>query len=454
MDEKMMNVNELSSYVNASDWMKTNEYFFDDITGDDWEAFKLSVREQGIIEPVLITQASKRIISGHQRVRAAKELGINEIPVRYADEKVQHIVKGENGQDKYEDDEDKILLCLLETNLKQRGNGNPNPVKMGRCIKELERLYGIQNGNNQYGRVPNNAEGTLTQAGLAERMGMSVDTLGNYKKLAEMPGEVGNAICAGLLTQTTALKGLRKLPLEEQRNVVERLVTLDKERTAEKKKPFTGTEVKKVIDEMHGVENTDNKPVIIDKPESVKTYTEKLPLANLQNVTQESNDPDGEELANLREKLKEAESQRLEAAAQAAKVASENEILKTNYQNIQKQMEMLLKGISDKLQAFGLTFDDDGNIVRMDAEEENPEGVDEQGVFDKEEISEMTPNWMKSRPANEANRLKRIHDNYKLLTPEGRQNIKDAMNGKTVDELDSTDVDVLYKIYMDELKMA
>lgn len=32
-------------------------------------------------------------------------------------------------------------------NLRQRGIGNPNPVKLGRCIKELERIYDIHQGN-------------------------------------------------------------------------------------------------------------------------------------------------------------------------------------------------------------------------------------------------------------------------------------------------------------------
>lgn len=40
--------------------------------------------------------------------------------------------------------DDKILKDLIETNIRQRGIGNPNPVKLGRCIRELERIYGIR----------------------------------------------------------------------------------------------------------------------------------------------------------------------------------------------------------------------------------------------------------------------------------------------------------------------
>lgn len=50
--------------------------------------------------------------------------------------------------------------------------------KIGLRIKELERLYGIEFGNNQYS-LPNNS--VSTQSDLAAQMGMSVDTLQNYK---------------------------------------------------------------------------------------------------------------------------------------------------------------------------------------------------------------------------------------------------------------------------------
>ena len=50
-----------------------NNEFFDDITGDSWKAFLESIESSGIIEPIVVTQ-NMVIVSGHQRVRAAKEL--------------------------------------------------------------------------------------------------------------------------------------------------------------------------------------------------------------------------------------------------------------------------------------------------------------------------------------------------------------------------------------------
>ena len=60
----------------------------------------------------------------------------------------------------------------------------------------MERLYGIRNGSanekgdNRIGE-PNNSEAPKkTQCDLATQMGMSVDTLQNYKMLAEMIPEL------------------------------------------------------------------------------------------------------------------------------------------------------------------------------------------------------------------------------------------------------------------------
>lgn len=43
------------------------------MTGDAWEAFKESIKTSGIIEPIVVTK-DMIIVSGHQRVRAAKNL--------------------------------------------------------------------------------------------------------------------------------------------------------------------------------------------------------------------------------------------------------------------------------------------------------------------------------------------------------------------------------------------
>lgn len=79
------------------------------------------------------------------------------------------------------------LQSIPKSLIRQRGIGNTNPVKFGRCIKELERIYGIKNGGdrgNQYKEAEPQIAELPTQSDLASQFGMSVDTLKRYKDLA------------------------------------------------------------------------------------------------------------------------------------------------------------------------------------------------------------------------------------------------------------------------------
>ncbi len=182
-----------------------NGYFFDDITGENWEEFLESVKTSGVIEPLVITQNCV-IVSGHQRVRACKELGLDKVLVDMRN---------------YES-EDKLLKDLIETNIRQRGIGNPNAVKLGRCIKELERIYGIKLGNNQHSE--GSAIGTkLTENDLAKEFGICMDTLKRAKKLADLPEELQQMVEEGNITASTASRVIARLSKEEQEKLMESL---------------------------------------------------------------------------------------------------------------------------------------------------------------------------------------------------------------------------------------
>ena len=161
-----------------------NNEFFDDMTGEKWAEFLESIRTSGVIEPIVVT-TDMVIVSGHQRVRACKELGI---------ETVMCEIKAYN-------DEDSIIKDLLETNIRQRGDVGGSAKKVGLRIKELERLYGIHNGN----QLSNNCKAEIKQSNLAEKLGMSMQTLQNYKKITEMIPELEELVDTGITTPTTAL---------------------------------------------------------------------------------------------------------------------------------------------------------------------------------------------------------------------------------------------------------
>ena len=81
-----------------------NSEFFDDISGGKWEEllnsikFRVEAGQRGNIDPIIVTQ-NMVIVSGHQRVRAFKELGIRTI----------------EGEIKQYGSEDEVLLDLIET---------------------------------------------------------------------------------------------------------------------------------------------------------------------------------------------------------------------------------------------------------------------------------------------------------------------------------------------------
>ncbi len=222
---QVINVSELNCHPR-------NQEFFDDISGDNWIDFLNSIKTSGVIEAITINQ-DKTIVSGHQRVRACKELGIKEIAFKI---------------NFYEDDnkEDKIIKDLIETNIKQRGIGNPNPVKFARCIVELERLYGIRNGSaggngsNQYNKEleGQNVSEAKTQDKLAEELGTTKKELGRYKQLLNLIPELQELVGTdkGKLKPTTAIAVYSKLSKEEQKQVLDEIgekniVTMTKDET-------------------------------------------------------------------------------------------------------------------------------------------------------------------------------------------------------------------------------
>ena len=90
---QQININELKPHPR-------NNEFFDDMLGEKWNEFLESIRTSGVIEPIVIT-TDMTIVSGHQRVRACKELGIDTVLCEIKN---------------YRDEED-VLLSMLLSNI-------------------------------------------------------------------------------------------------------------------------------------------------------------------------------------------------------------------------------------------------------------------------------------------------------------------------------------------------
>jgi len=87
-----------------TEFLKPNpENFFRRLEGEEYEDFKSSVREFGVLEPILIDENGV-ILGGEQRWRAAIDLKIDQVPVRVISDP----------------DEKKKLRILIHSNVRQR----------------------------------------------------------------------------------------------------------------------------------------------------------------------------------------------------------------------------------------------------------------------------------------------------------------------------------------------
>lgn len=185
-----------------------NNYFFDDMTGDKWEDFKESISHR-LIHAVVVTQ-DLVIVSGHQRYRAYKELGKTQIEVE-----IRHY-----------DSDDEVLLDLINSNLKERVVGNDNPVKLGRCFAEIDRINGVQHGGDRKSKVQNAP--LISREEVAEQYGISTDKWKRYKSLTRLIPELEDMVETGRVTATTASAIARKLSPEEQKKFFETFRDADK----------------------------------------------------------------------------------------------------------------------------------------------------------------------------------------------------------------------------------
>ena len=208
---QIVKVSELISHPRNND-------FFDDVTGKRWDEFLESVRTSGVIEPIVITEG-KVIVSGHQRVRACKELGIEEI---MAEIKL------------YEGDEKKILKDLIETNVRQRGTIGGSDQQIVARVEALKDWYGVHNGyhGNDAVRKAGSTNGTSSEEEIPNmKLNDVLKILGltekQYKTAKQITDkaipEVQQLIEDGIVSRRTVADLISKLTPEEQAKLVDKL---------------------------------------------------------------------------------------------------------------------------------------------------------------------------------------------------------------------------------------
>ncbi len=124
-----------------------------------------SIREQGILEPIVVakTPAGYQIIAGERRWRAARVLGLEKVPV---------VVKETTPQGMLE-------MSIVENVQREE----LNPIERALAYKRLIDEFGL--GTNE----------------VAKRVGKSAPTVSNTMRLLTLPDAIKDALVAGVISE-------------------------------------------------------------------------------------------------------------------------------------------------------------------------------------------------------------------------------------------------------------
>ena len=161
-----------------------NSYYFTDVDGEKYEEIKRSIATYGIRDPLKVT-TSYTVVSGHQRLRIAKELGFTEIPVEIVDI-----------------DEWQAEYLLIAENVERRGQAETDPIKKARIAQFLKEYWGVQRGGDRRSN-PQNGEMKSAQD-IADAIGVQAKHLSRTLKLNDLIPETQSLVSEGKLGTTAA----------------------------------------------------------------------------------------------------------------------------------------------------------------------------------------------------------------------------------------------------------
>lgn len=154
------------------------------------EELAISIKEHGIIQPVIITEDNDGnyfILAGERRTRAAILAGLSQIPVIVADI----------------EPEQNLELALIE-NIQRE---DLNPIEEAKAYKKLLKMY------------------DLSQEELAKKLGKSRPAVTNVMRLLQLPDYVILAIQSGSISQGHARSILSVALPSDQKKLFDKIIT-------------------------------------------------------------------------------------------------------------------------------------------------------------------------------------------------------------------------------------
>lgn len=230
-----------------------NNEFFDDLSGEEFERLKESIRTQKIYTDILISP-DMTIISGHQRVRAAKELGIELVPIKI-DQDLQN--------------EESKLLALIANNFGRRKN---DPVKDRKAIETYVTLNGYGHGGDRNSR---DHCGILKLSDIAKQLNTSETSLKRSLRIERnLTESMKKLLDSGEITKTLAADTIAALSPEEQEDLIAKLDVTKK---------ITKQQVQQYIDEIRQLKEAATPEIqIVDNTDYQAVETCRKKIAELE----------------------------------------------------------------------------------------------------------------------------------------------------------------------------
>jgi len=152
-----------------------NEKYFRDTGGEMWCVFVEDIARRGIKNALILERATNRVVNGHQRLRAALELGLAEVPVTFRD---------------YES-EDELIDDLIADNVLHRDLGIFDKYRLVAVYQErIESRQGA--GGGRYSK----SDPVLTSARNGPKLERPRDQIAQALGLAKNDITVANMISA------------------------------------------------------------------------------------------------------------------------------------------------------------------------------------------------------------------------------------------------------------------
>lgn len=218
-----------------------NNEFFDDLNGEEFERLKNSIRDEKMYNDILVSP-DMTIISGHQRVRAAKELGMKLVPIKI-DEDLQ--------------DDNSKLRALISNNFGRRKN---NPTKDRKALATYVELKGYRNGEigkNHFQDSQNEKAEKFTLDEIAKELNMSKANLTRALSIERNLTEpMKQLLDDGVISKTVASDVIASLSENEQEDLISKLDVTQK---------YTQKQIQQYINEINQLKSQSAKEKIIDK---------------------------------------------------------------------------------------------------------------------------------------------------------------------------------------------